>query len=83
MAKATIPITDHDTGSPMICTQYYIVEYRPTGVSGWSTASPNITAPPIVLEDLVDNISYDLKVTRVCCNGAKSTPTTTTFIATP
>ncbi len=83
MRTASIPITDHDTGSPMICTNYYTVEYKPTGTSGWFTVSPNPIESPVLIEGLMDDISYDLRVTRMCCNGAISTPTITTFTTTP
>lgn len=83
MTNVSIPITDHDTGSPIICTQYYKVKYRLTGVSGWTELLPNPFNSPIVLNGLADNAYYDYSIQRVCCNGSVSDAATGQFLTTP
>lgn len=73
MAKqVTIPVTTSD------CIQYYIVEYKTTGDPGY-TFNQQYFVQPIVLENLADTTSYDVRITPYCCDGTVGTPTTTTF----
>lgn len=73
MAKqVTIPVTTSD------CIQYYVVEYKTTGEVGY-TFNQQYFTQPIVLENLADDTSYDIRITPYCCDGTVGTPTTTTF----
>lgn len=72
MTTATFTITDHSTGSPVPCTMYYIVEYRIAGTGGWNRVTPNPISPTVTINNLNDGLIYDLRVARVCCNGAQS-----------
>lgn len=73
MAKQiTIPLTTSD------CILYYLVEYRVTGNPGYSFQQ-NYYTQPIVLQNLSDTTSYDVRVTPYCCDGTVGTPTETTF----
>ncbi len=38
---------------------------------------------PIVLNNLLDDISYDYEITRKCCDGNISTAASGTFTSTP
>lgn len=81
MAKRiTIPITDHNTGG--VCTQYYQVEYKINGEAGYSF-SQTMFASPIVLDNMLENTIYDVRITRVCCDNVSSTPATFTVDTTP
>lgn len=83
MTNVSIPITDHDTGSPMICTQYYVVKYRLVGTPGWTSLLPNPFESPIVINGLGDDLNYEYSIQRVCCNGSSSDAATGTFLTTP
>lgn len=72
MAKRiTIPITDHNTSG--VCTQYYQVEYKMNGEVGYSF-SQMMFASPIVLDNMLENTIYDVRITRICCDNVTSTP---------
>lgn len=68
--KITIPITDH--GASGICSTGYIVEYRNSGAVNWTTAE--FAATPIELSNLIDDVEYEIRVKRVCCDGLVSAP---------
>lgn len=72
MATLTIPITDHNTEG--VCTQQYSVSYKFDGASEILWTGVFYTSP-IVLDNLGDDESYEVTVTRLCCNGSVSTPT--------
>lgn len=61
-----IPIT-HDSE----CTQYYRVEYKKDFEQQYKTL-PNQFASPIVIEGLDESTNYNIRITRVCCNGQES-----------
>lgn len=69
MASRLFTITDHDSGSPAICTQHYIVQYKQEGDFGYSQLLPNPTSKNFVIKDLEDGATYRYRITRVCCNG--------------
>lgn len=83
MTKATIPITDHNTGSPMICTQHYLVKYRLTGTPTWNVLVPYPYTGTVVIEGLSNDTTYDYSIQRVCCNGSISAAATGTFLTSP
>lgn len=64
--KITIPITDHDEN----CTQYYLVEYKLTGAAGYS--SFHSFTNEVIVSNLEDESTYDVRITRFCCNGSSS-----------
>lgn len=74
---ATIPITDE--GGDGVCTQGYVVRYKPSYATGWTTLTPNPAASPIVIPNLIPSTTYSYEITRYCCDGVSSTPTTGTF----
>lgn len=69
MASRLFTITDHNSGSPAICTQHYIVQYKQEGDFGYSQLLPNPTSKNFVIKDLEDGATYRYRITRVCCNG--------------
>lgn len=74
MVNIFIPIIDH--GSE--CTAYYLVEYKLVADSGYIVL-PFQFNTPIEIKGLQENQSYDVRITRFCCNGDQGTPTTTTI----
>lgn len=87
---ALIPILDHDSE----CSLYYLVEYKLSGDASYTSlgnmlpseyteGSPPITVWKLQIDNLVNDASYDVRVTRYCCNQAFSSPTILTFTATP
>lgn len=72
--KITIPIT---VSSPPVdgdCTYYYFVEYKLSGDTAYS--SFQTTDNPIVIQPVVSGSTYNVRITRYCCNGAVSSATT-------
>lgn len=65
--KATITITDH-AGE---CTAYYYVRYKANGDANWTVMENQLT-DTIVIENLADETTYDIEVTRICCNQGSS-----------
>lgn len=74
--QVTLPIDNHD--APGMCTQYYVVEYKPQSDPNYAVLSPNPMDSPIVIDNLLDDIIYDIRVTRFCCNGQSSIAASTT-----
>lgn len=74
--SAEIPVTVASPVPDDECTFYYIVEYKLSGDTGYT--SFNTSDNPIVIQPLVSDSSYDVRVTRVCCNGISSGTATTT-----
>jgi hypothetical protein len=66
--KITIPLTDHEDN----CTGYYLVEYKLTGESGYT--SFNAYSDQVVINNLADDSTYDVRITRNCCSGIVSAP---------
>jgi hypothetical protein len=66
--KITIPLIDHADN----CTGYYLVEYKLTGESGY-TSFTSFT-DQVVINNLADDSTYDVRITRNCCNGIASAP---------
>lgn len=64
----TIPITDHDDN----CTTYYLVEYKLSSDSAYT--SFQWFNDQIVIGNVLDASEYDVRITRYCCNGATSAP---------
>lgn len=72
MRSITIPITDDTTE----CNEGYIVEYKITTDVDYTRVFPDQLGSPVVITGLLDDTLYDVRVTRKCCNGSFSTPTT-------
>lgn len=68
--KITITISDHGSN----CTGYYLVEYKETGAGSW--ASLKAYTETVVIPNVADAATYDVRITRVCCDGTASTPET-------
>lgn len=60
------PVT-HDSE----CTQYYKVEIKKDTDTQYTTLQNQLTSP-IVVEGLLESTNYNLRITRVCCNGQMS-----------
>jgi hypothetical protein len=69
--KITIPITDHETEG--VCSIYYRTEYKLTTEGGYHLL-PDVYTPPVVINNLVDDTEYDVRITRFCCDGSQSVP---------
>lgn len=64
--KIIIPITDHDDN----CTQYYYVEYKlstDTAYSSFQWYTGNIE-----INNVLDSATYNVRITRYCCNNVFS-----------
>jgi hypothetical protein len=79
MMKILIPITDDGTE----CNEGYIVEYKLTSDTDYTRVFPDQLGTPVEITGLLDDVSYDVRVTRKCCNGTLSDPTIDTVITTP
>lgn len=68
--KINIVVTDHSDN----CTGYYLVEWKLTGATAYN--SMKAYTDTFDIPNLDEASTYDVRVTRVCCNGASSTPET-------
>ena len=75
LKNVTIPITDHDS----VCSSGYLVRYKASFETSWTIVTPTPIIPPIVLVGLLNATLYNLEISRYCCDGTTSNPTTTTF----
>ena len=66
--KITIPITDHED----VCSTSYSVSYKLTGDSYWTTQSMYV--PPFEIGNLLDDVVYNIRIVRQCCDGLQSAP---------
>jgi hypothetical protein len=66
--KITIPITDHND----VCNTGYTVAYKMDGAPYWTTQ--NMFAPPFEISNLLDDVLYNIRITRQCCDGLASAP---------
>lgn len=64
---------DLSTGS---CVSYYKVEYKRATDTNWNVISPMKADNPIVVEPLDDCTTYNIRITKFCCNGQQSDPVT-------
>jgi len=77
--NVSIPITDHNDGDS--CTTQYNLRLRLTSTDAWQALAPQYDSP-IVLDNLNDDVEYQLGVTRVCCDANPSAETFITFTTT-
>lgn len=78
--QLTINIADDNT--PGVCTEGYLVKWRATGSPTWDFQSMYYTMP-IIINGLTDDTTYDISITRQCCNGISSTETIITYDTLP
>lgn len=71
MRTLTIIIDDDD----IVCSQGYQVQYKLAADVNYIDWLPNPIASPIVITGLSDDVAYNVKVTRLCCDGTISDPT--------
>lgn len=71
----TIPIEDNDTE----CMMHYLVQYKFNGDAGYFFSQLYYDSP-IVLQNMQDSATYDIRITRYCCNGSISDPVDLTLI---
>lgn len=62
------------------CTNYYKAEYKKDFETVYTTVVPNPTAFPFNITGLDACQTYNVRVTRRCCNGQDSIIATQTFI---
>lgn len=79
MRIATINIDDHIQSPQINCTQYYIVEYKPSFQENWLRLLPNPMDSPFTINNLLDDTEYNLRISRVCCDGNQSPAAISTF----
>lgn len=72
--KITIPIDDDDDQ----CKSGYIVEYKLDSESNYQRLFPDPLFGPVILENLLDDSNYNIRVKRKCCNGSFSDWTSVT-----
>lgn len=71
MAKQiNIVVTDHANQ----CAGYYLVEWKLTGALAYNSTKKYTDT--FSIPNLEDAETYDVRVTRVCCDGVSSTPET-------
>jgi hypothetical protein len=70
MKNLLFTVTDHNDVD--VCTSTYEVEYRPAGDAPFTTVYPNPAGPDIVIPNLTPGLTYQIRVTRVCCNSGSS-----------
>lgn len=66
-----IPITDHGS----TCTSYYLVEWKLSTDTGYNTMNWAVE-PPIIINNVLDASTYNVRITRFCCDGSQSVPLT-------
>lgn len=71
MAKRVlIQLTIASPPDPDECTQYYRVEYKLSGDPNYTVApDQNPTDGLLSFEPAVAATNYDIRITRICCNG--------------
>lgn len=72
--KITIPIDDDDDQ----CKQGYIVQYKLSAETSYQQVFPDPLYGPVVLENLADDSTYNIRIKRKCCNGTISDWTSVT-----
>lgn len=68
------------------CSQGYEVQYKLAADITWTDLLPNPTTTPIVIPGLDDDVAYNVRVRRLCCDGTISDYTqidVTTTITSP
>jgi hypothetical protein len=68
MRTLTIPIDDDGTE----CSQGYQVQYKLAAIPDWTDWLPNPTASPIIITGLEDDVAYNVRYRRLCCDGTIS-----------
>lgn len=76
--RVFIPIVDPNPE----CFQFYRVEYKTPTDLGYSTA-PDSYSNPIIIDGLIAGVEYTFRITKICCDGVASNPTTITHTPTP
>lgn len=72
--KVTIPI---DFPSPITdaeCTSSYLVEYKLSSAVSY-VSEIQVNPYEVVINNLLDNETYNIRITRNCCGGLVSAPT--------
>lgn len=72
MRKATIPIDDFNDH----CSEGFIVEYKLAGEVDYTRLFPDPLITPVVITNLADDMTYDVRIKRKCCDGQQSNWTT-------
>lgn len=68
MRQASITITDDGD----VCNIGYVVEYKLSTDVEYTQLYPNPLASPIVIQNLEDDVVYNVRIGRLCCNGDTS-----------
>lgn len=66
--KITIPITDHSEH----CTGFYLVEYKLSSDSTYSSFMSFTNE--VVINNVLDGATYNIRITRNCCDQGVSNP---------
>jgi len=66
----TIPIVGNTD-----CTNAMIVDYKKSTETQWTRLDPAPIGDTIVLNNLSDNTTYNIRGVKQCCNGQYSTQT--------
>ena len=61
------------------CTNFYLVEYKKSFETVYTTLTPNPTSSPFQILGLDVCQEYNVRITRRCCNGQNSNIETTSF----
>lgn len=61
------------------CTNFYLVEYKKSFETVYTTLIPNPTSSPFQILGLDVCQEYNVRITRRCCNGQNSNIETTSF----
>ncbi|RYD50670.1 MAG: hypothetical protein EOP52_13495 [Sphingobacteriales bacterium] len=73
MKTLLFSVTDHNADN--VCTSNYKVEYRAAGADVYNTLYPYPAGPDIAIPNLTSGQSYEVRVSRTCCDSIESDPT--------
>jgi len=80
MAK-TIYIVDSEFNNGTTCTMKYNKAYKKSADPDYIDAGEQLSSP-IIIDGVDDDTSYDIRITRTCCDGVVSPPSVTTVLTT-
>lgn len=63
-----IVVDDEDT----ICNEGYLVEYKLDTDVDWTRLTPDPSGSPIAIPNLEDDVLYNVRYKRYCCDGTIS-----------
>lgn len=81
MKDYKITVTDHAEAG--VCTSEYRVRYRESNSSAFQEIYPRPQGPDIVIPRLKEGLSYEIQISRICCDANVESPIVQRFITVP